>query len=366
MTVWRAMQLRRTPRFLSISLALVCASALCGTGEAAAAPISIGQIAPPTQSCNSTTGGYTYTQNAVEAGTSYVVPTDGAIIEWSTQGNATYPLPNAKLKVVRLSEGGAKMTVVGESDVGLLDSGQIGTFPVEIPVQAGDQLGFYPGGEGLCSISSGVSGDAAVFGMGDLALGALTETHPLGGFKIPVSAVVLPRPVVSSVSPVNGATAGGATVAIQGEDLQRIESVSFGGVPATSFSEVSETQTTAVVPAGAAGTVDVQVTTVAGQSPAVAADQFTFLAPAPPVETPAPATPLSAPPTPTRVAKCVVPNLKGKNLKAARKRAKSAGCAVGRVKKLAGAKSATGRVTVQRPTAGKTLAAGSKILVTLK
>ncbi|MBK5218778.1 MAG: IPT/TIG domain-containing protein [Thermoleophilia bacterium] len=64
---------------------------------------------------------------------------------------------------------------------------------------------------------------------------------------------MLPRPTVTSVSPASGGTAGKTAVTIKGEDLLLlllVKSVSFGGVPAESFSEDSDTQATAVAPPG--------------------------------------------------------------------------------------------------------------------
>jgi len=57
--------------------------------------------------------------------------------------------------------------------------------------------------------------------------------------------------------------------------------VVFGGVAATSFSVVSDTQITAVSPAEAAATHAIAVTTPAGTSANVKADQFTYTAAAP-------------------------------------------------------------------------------------
>src|SRR5260370_31800009 len=59
-------------------------------------------------------------------------------------------------------------------------------------------------------------------------------------------------------------------------------SVSFGSSEAVSFSVVSDALLTAVAPAGAAGGVDITVTTYGGTSATSSADQFTYVA-APPV-----------------------------------------------------------------------------------
>lgn len=85
------------------------------------------------------------------------------------------------------------------------------------------------------------------------------------------------KPVVTSVSPNTGLTTGGYTVTINGTGFVDITQVSFGTVPATSFTVVSNTQIVATVPAESAGTVDITVTkTAGGVSDTSAADTFTY------------------------------------------------------------------------------------------
>jgi beta-lactam-binding protein with PASTA domain len=62
---------------------------------------------------------------------------------------------------------------------------------------------------------------------------------------------------------------------------------------------------------------------------------------------------------------CVVPKLKGKKLKAAKKALRKALCKIGIVKKLHGATAKTGRVVNQKPGAHKVLAPGAKVSVKL-
>lgn len=91
-------------------------------------------------------------------------------------------------------------------------------------------------------------------------------------------------PTVTGVSPAVGPTAGGNTVTITGTGFQNIfgspgvTTVDFGSVPASSFTVDSDTQLTATVPAGSAGTVDVTALTWLGATTAIsAADQYTYL-----------------------------------------------------------------------------------------
>ena len=88
-------------------------------------------------------------------------------------------------------------------------------------------------------------------------------------------------PIVTSVSPDTGSTAGGTTVTINGDNLTGATAVDFGTTPATSFTVNSNGTITATSPAEAAGTVNVFVTEPGGTSSVVPADQFTYTVPAP-------------------------------------------------------------------------------------
>jgi hypothetical protein len=91
-------------------------------------------------------------------------------------------------------------------------------------------------------------------------------------------AITTPAPVVTAVSPATGPPAGGTTVTVTGTHLAGATSVSFGaGHPATSVS-CTDTSCTAVSPAEAVGTVDVQVATAGGTSATSGADRFSYAA----------------------------------------------------------------------------------------
>lgn len=83
-------------------------------------------------------------------------------------------------------------------------------------------------------------------------------------------------PVVTSVAPSSGPTAGGTVVTINGSGFLDATSVRFGGVEATSFTVFDQFGITATVPAHAAGTVDVEVTTPFGTNAAGPAATFTY------------------------------------------------------------------------------------------
>lgn len=79
----------------------------------------------------------------------------------------------------------------------------------------------------------------------------------------------------------------------------------------------------------------------------------------------------AAPPAPSMVgpvmeAHCVVPKLKGKKLKRAKRKLRASGCRLGKVRKEDGATARTGKVVRQGARSGTVLAAGSKVTVALK
>ncbi len=83
-------------------------------------------------------------------------------------------------------------------------------------------------------------------------------------------------PMVTSISPTSGPSAGGTTVTITGTGLTGATVVNFGGVRATGVTANSNTQITATSPAGS-GTVHITVTTPGGTSSTSSADQFTYV-----------------------------------------------------------------------------------------
>ncbi|MFG2865065.1 IPT/TIG domain-containing protein [Streptomyces sioyaensis] len=120
---------------------------------------------------------------------------------------------------------------------------------------------------------------AAVAGAVDL-----TVTAPGGTSTLQRSYFFVNAPVLTGVKPLSGPLTGGDTVTLFGSSLVAATAVRFANTAATSFTVVSDSQITAVVPAGVAGPVQVTVSTVGGTSNPVtytyfAAPVITTLAP---------------------------------------------------------------------------------------
>lgn len=82
-------------------------------------------------------------------------------------------------------------------------------------------------------------------------------------------------PSVAAVSPDSGPVTGGNTVQVSGKDLWGASKVSFGGVPAPSFTVQADGSVLVVAPRGE-GACNVQVTTALGTSVATSADLYSF------------------------------------------------------------------------------------------
>ena len=110
----------------------------------------------------------------------------------------------------------------------------------------------------------------------DTRINATMPAHAAGGVVIEVVApggtgasggqvfTYNPLPVITSVAPSSGPTAGGTAVTITGTGLGSASNLTFDGVAGTSLVAVNDTTVTAVTPAHAAGAVNVVITTSGG------------------------------------------------------------------------------------------------------
>ncbi|TSJ36606.1 T9SS type A sorting domain-containing protein [Mucilaginibacter corticis] len=116
------------------------------------------------------------------------------------------------------------------------------------------------------AITSATSITAVV---GNGASGGISVTSPGGSSTMP-GFIYLPKPSIASVDPLTGKP--GSTVTITGTGLTGATAVSFGGIPASSFTINSATSITAIVGSGAGGTVS-----VSAPGGSVTFDGFSFL-----------------------------------------------------------------------------------------
>jgi hypothetical protein len=334
--------LSRSFRALVLIVSILALPVVSSSAQA----LTIGQLAPtnPPATCHHNSE-YDEVQVKVASGPGYVVPAPGGVItSWSTNA-AEGAGQSLGLKIFRPSALGT-YTIVGQDGPQPLVPSVLNTFTASIPVQAGDVIGVHtPPTLAIpeaCFFRTISNEDQLAYQSGSLGVGGtfVGEELPEGKLRLNVSATVLPPPTIGAVTPTSGSILGGTSVAITGSNFADVKAVSFGATPAQSFVINSESQITAVAPASTTlADVPLTVTTIAGT--ATSPSTFAYEG-------------------------CVVPKLNGKELKAAKKKLKAADCKIGTVTKKEGATAKTGKVKKQSPKAGKILAPGSKVKVTLK
>ncbi len=328
----------RTLRFLALSCSVLC------IGLASSAQAAIVTVGSPLVGSFSPAGigsGNTLFNTKVSGFTTS--PVNGLVVGWNVTGAAGGPFYLRILNPVGTTE----FTGVGKSGPGTPLTTGVQHFAASMPIKAGQMVAFdhTNPGDTIGVIASTVGGEANFFPAPGLAEGATAAPTTAGALELGFNAEVQPAPVVLVLGTAAGPVAGGTAVLISGTDLEGATSVKFGGAAAV-FGQVSETAVLATSPPSAsAGGVPISVTTRAGT--ATSSQLFTYQAPAPP--------PAAV------VANCVVPNLIGKHLKAAKKKISAARCKVGKVVKLEGVTAKTGTVVKQSPKPGKVRAVGSKV-----
>jgi hypothetical protein len=273
-----------------------------------------------------------------------VSPVTGAVVGWNVIGAEGGPDYLRILTPVGTTE----FTGAGKSGPATPLTTGLQHFEALMPIKAGQMIAFDHTNAGdKIGVITVAADEWGFFAAGPLADGATATPTVLAGVELGFNAEVQPAPVVLGLGTAAGPVAGGTGVLISGTDLEGTTSVKFGGATAV-FGQVSETAVLATSPASAgAGSVPISVTTRAGTG--TSGQLFTYQAPAAPVS-PAPV-----------VAKCVVPNLMGKHLKAAKKKIRAARCKVGNVVKREGVTAKTGTVVKQNPKRGTVRTVGSKV-----
>jgi hypothetical protein len=341
-------------RKISRPLIALLGLALLALPAGASGLMTIGQLASAPQPRCNTNRPLLLWQDTVASGPGYMVPASGAITSWSTNASVGEgQIYNFRVLRPLRAE---RFRVVAHDGPRTLTQSQLNTFQIAIPVKAGDVLA-------LSSENSAAVNTACVFSPPtfDPADSVSESTHSpadgeaisiLGrlGDRVNVSATFLPPPAIATLSPASGPPEGGSAVTISGANFATVKSVSFGTIAAKSFTVNSESRITAIAPPGEAST-QVTVTTVAGS----ATETFSYTS----------VTNATSGPSVSPERGCLVPKLKARKLKAAKKMLRKAGCGLGRVRTVRRGGAKPGSVLKQSPKAGTQRPAGTKVSVTV-
>lgn len=326
-----------------VGLATACVAvvwALIAATAAQASVISVGSVLPKEFAPQPFERVQTLFNTALpEPGANLASPVTGAIVRWRVQGAKGGPF---YLRVLHPNGKGAYEAAGKSQGETPVDAG-LQTFQTNLKIQAGDLIGIDPTNDtdeiGVATVAGAAY--AKIFPTPfDGSVVAPSETS--SGQEIELSAEIQPAPEITLVSPPSGSVKGGAVVTITGKNLNGTTSVLFGSAPATSFTVDSDTEITATTPASARpGKVDVSATTLAGTNANTRFDDYLYQA-------------------------CVVPSVKGKSLKVAKRLLKRRNCKLGHVKKVHASKpKQVGKVLKQTPKPGKVLSPGSRVRVNL-
>jgi hypothetical protein len=351
---------------------LVAAVAFAATPAGALAePTIIGQNAPmlPMAYCQKSPG--EFLESSTAGGNDFAAPIAGTITSWTTTASSA-PGQQVSMKVYRPVLGAVQeipgvpvppgtidmYTVIAHDGPRTLRPSSFNTFETDIPVQAGDIVGYYEANSSAntpnaCFYNNLVASDYMAVSETSTSDGSSVFLPTLARAARPnVSAVLQPPPTLASLSPSSGLVTGGTTVAIAGTDLENATGVSFGGAPAAGFKIVSEEEIVATTPAGAGPVpVTVTVTTVAGSA---TGGKFTYESSKGTVKKPGDKRNPSG--------FCIVPKLTGAKLGAARRKLHKSRCRLGKVR---GPHRKSARIEAQHPAKGKIRATGTPVNITL-
>jgi hypothetical protein len=263
----------RLSALVALSAAILL-PASAGATTVGLGPPELGSSPVPNLKCEAPcTGGKTLAE-LVSPGVVWEAPAAGLITSWQARGSTSL-----RLRVLRpgpegkwLGDGtSAPRTSTGERNAASLPIRAGDVIGVDMPEGSASQIDYYypaPSDDSELLTWLPALADDGV---------ARDAVFP-SNFEIEIlfNADVVLAPVLSSLSPASGSTAGGNAVKIGGLYLDGATAVTFGSTPASSFSVDSSSQITAIAPASTASTVDVRVTGPGGSSEVSPGDRYTF------------------------------------------------------------------------------------------
>lgn len=330
---------RRPVGRLAMVMAVVAALCALFASAAQASVISIGSVLPEKFEATEFKRVQTFFNTALpEPGAALSSPVNGAIVRWRVQGASGGPF---YLRVLH-PNGKGGYEAAGTSQGALPTDEGLQTFTTNLKVKAGDLIGVDPtNATDKIGVAEASGASFATIFPPPFDGSVVAPSESVSGKEIELSAEIQPQPEIASVSPPFGSIAGGTVVTIAGTNFNQTSEVKFGSTPA-GFTVDSDTEITTTVPRNAKpGKVDISVTTFAGTNPNTRFDDFVYTA-------------------------CVVPQLKNRTLKLAKKLVKRRGCKLGHVKKVdAPTAKKVGKVLKQQPKPGKILPPGARVRIEL-
>ncbi len=292
---------------VTVDIAAGAATDLAGNASTAAPPFSVVSLTTPpavtavAPATGPETGGTTVTITGTGFTFATAVTFGGVnatafVINSDTQITATAPAGTGTVQVAVTTVAGTSADTAADDYVYVAAPAVTGLTPAAGPVVGGTPVTITGTGfTGATAVTFGgvnatgftVDSDTQITAIAPAGAGTVqVAVTTIGGTSADVAAddyTYAPIPIITTVTPNTGPATGGTAVTITGTGFLTATAVTFGGVNATSFVVDSDTQISAVAPAGT-GPVDVVVTTAGGTSPPaaytyVAAPTITGLAP---------------------------------------------------------------------------------------
>jgi hypothetical protein len=258
---------------LAAIAAAILLPASAGATTVGLGPPELGSSPVPELKCEAPcTGGKTLAQ-LVSPAVVWEAPAAGLVTSWQARGSGSL-----RLRVLRPGPEGRWLgdgTSAPASGTGERNASSL-------PIRAGDVIGVdIPDVSSRIAYFEPAPTDHSELlewspALADNGVALEAAYPPDTNLEILFNADVVLAPVLSSLSPASGSTAGGNAVKISGRYLDGASGVTFGSTPASSFSVDSFGQITAIAPPSTASTVDVRVSGPGGSSEVGSGDRYTF------------------------------------------------------------------------------------------